>query len=124
MKKVKLVTSASLVQLIETYRTADGNRGLSAVLGRAVTAIYNRQTADEQDSLVSINRNGRGFTAFDAKVGTLTAEYFKSSNGWLLPWQIRYWLKITSTGYPRICRYAKQLNEVAEQKAATKKQTV
>ena len=72
---------------------------------------------EEQNSLFTKNRNGVGFTAFDAKVGSLTAIHY-IKYGSLLPWHVEYWSKIMPNGYPRITRYAKQLNEVAILKAA------
>lgn len=109
----KIVTSASLVQMMK-------DRGAVVVIGRACLSIYNRQTLEEQDSLVTRMRNGVGFTAFDAKVGSLTAIYYRDHKT-LLPWHIEYWSKIMPNGYPKICRYAKQLNEVAKVKEETKR---
>lgn len=104
----KIITSAVLVEMIRT-------RGAVVVIGRACVALYNRQTTDEQNALFTKNKNGMGFTAFDAKVGSLTAIYFQQY-GTLLPWHVEYWTKITPAGYPKIARYARQLNEVAMDK--------
>jgi len=108
----KIITSAVLVEMIRT-------RGPVVVIGRACAALYARQTAEEQGALFTKNRNGQGFTAFDAKVGSLTAIYWNQYKT-LLPWHVTYWMKMTPAGYPKICRYARQLNEVAEAKALDK----
>ncbi len=104
----KIITSAVLVEMIRT-------RGAVVVIGRACSAIYDRQTADEQSNEATIKRNGMGFTAFDAKVGSLTAIYYRQYKT-LLPWHVAYWSRIQKSGFPKICSYAKQLNLVAIQK--------
>ena len=101
----KIITSAVLVDMIKT-------RGAVTVIGRACLALYARQTADEQNAQYTKNRNGVGFTAFDAKVGSLTAIYYRQYRT-LLPWHVEYWSRPTVTGYPKIARYSKQLNEIA-----------
>ena len=108
----KIITAAVLVEMIRT-------RGAMSVIGRATLALYKRQTSEEQNELYTKNQNGVGFSAFDAKVGSLTAVYFRD-NGTLLPWHIAYWSKVAPNGYPKICRYAKQLNEIAAAKEAAR----
>jgi hypothetical protein len=49
-------------------------------LERAVLAIYERQTVDEQDSGDTRHYNGRGFTAGDARPGSRMARWLKSGN--------------------------------------------
>lgn len=97
--------------LAERLRRADAN----IVVGRALVAIYNRQTSAEQNATTTKNNNGEGFSKPDARIGSIGARMFLSK-GQLVPWQLEIWLK-EKNGYPRICKYARQLNEVAKQKS-------
>lgn len=84
------------------------------VIGRALVALFNRQTQAEQSANTTDNLNGIGFAGCDARSGSLTAKsYIK--NGTLQQWQIDKWMT-PSRGYPRICKYAKQLNAIAVEK--------
>lgn len=111
MKKIKtpaIVTKDSLKELLV--------RDAGRVIARALVVIFERQTEDEKADNQTEVENGIGFTGFDAKSGTLTAKYFLKHKR-LEQWQIDRWMKPAKDGYPRICRYAKQLNEIAIQKA-------
>lgn len=82
------------------------------IIGRALAAIYNRQTADEQSSTATIKRNGVGFSGPDARVGSIGARMFlahKTVEGWVL----NVWMRPASDSLPRICKYAAQLNDIA-----------
>lgn len=85
-----------------------------AVLGRVLVAIYNNQTDDERFAFAAKEFNGRGFTAYDAKLGTQAAIMFIAI-GTLPEWLARVWL-VEKAGYPRICKYVRQLNEIANAK--------
>jgi hypothetical protein len=85
---------------------------VETVVGRALLALLQRQTADEQRAADTREHNGVGFSGADAKSGTLTAKSFVK-NGGLLDWQLEKWTKLASNGYPRLAKYAKQLNEIA-----------
>ena len=85
---------------------------VNTVIGRGLLAILKRQTDDEARSADTKYTNGVGFSSADAKSGTLTAKSF-AKNGTLLDWQRDKWLKPASNGYPRLCKYVKQLNEIA-----------
>lgn len=85
------------------------------VIGRALVALLNRQVADEQRTAQTRLHNGQGFQPADAYSGTLTAKYFLK-HGTLLEWQVEKWAKPTSTGLPRIVKYSRQLNEIANEK--------
>ena len=87
------------------------------VIGKALVAIYARQTQAEQSSDATVEDNGIGFAGADAHGGSLTAKFFMKHNT-LLDWQIDAWSKVQKSGYPRLCKYHKQLNEVAQAKAA------
>lgn len=104
----KLVTKQSLLTLLTT---SDPQRQIR-VIGRALVALFNRQTETEKSVNDTTEDNARGFSGADAKRGSLTAKYFLK-HGTLLEWQRAMWLKPTRGGFPRICKYHKQLNEVA-----------
>ena len=87
------------------------------VIGRALVAIFNRQTASEKESDSTDRTNGVGFSGLDSIGGSLTAKSYMS-RGSLLPWQVEKWTRLMTNGYPRICKYSKQLNEIAVAKAA------
>ena len=99
----------------DTLRTMLRNpnpKYVEAVVGRALVALLQRQTADEQRANDTREHNGVGFSGCDGRSGTLTAKSF-IKNGGLLDWQIKRWTKIAKNGYPRLAKYAKQLNEIA-----------
>lgn len=83
------------------------------VVGRALLAIYSNQTNAEQSNTATIQRNGVGFSKPDARVGPIGARMFKSK-GVLAQWVLNIWLKPAKDGNPRICKYADQLNTIAE----------
>ena len=84
---------------------------------RAVIVLNERQTADEQRSEGTLHHNGRGFTPADARMGTSMAGY-ATRTGTLTVKQLAYWRKPNARGIPRINKYAGQLLEIAQEKAA------
>ena len=99
----------------DTLRTMLRNPNPSyveAVVGRALVALLQRQTDDEVRANDTRVNNGVGFSGADARSGTLTAKTF-SRDGKLLDWQVARWTKLAKNGYPRLAKYAKQLNEIA-----------
>lgn len=86
----------------------------SHVIGRALLAIYNNQTAQEQSFTSTVQRNGIGFSKPDARIGSIGARMFKAKK--LEPWVIAIWQKPAKDGLPRICKYADQLNMIANAK--------
>mgnify|MGYP000209306595 CR=1 FL=1 len=107
-----IVTKDSLKQMLEQSDEEKRAR----IIGRALVALFNRQTREEQASNDTRQFNNVGFSGADAKSGSLTAKYFLKHRR-LEKWQIERWLKPSKNGYPRICKYAAQLNEVACEKA-------
>lgn len=89
------------------------------VVGRALVAIFNRQTEDEKNTNNTNRNNTIGFNGPDARSGSLTAKSYLKNNT-LQDWQIDQWLKEDRTGYPRLCKYHRQLNEIAIQKKKKK----
>jgi hypothetical protein len=105
------VTKDSLQAMVNNSNAAY----VQAVIGRALWAIFQRQTADEQETLSTNNHNNIGFTGADARSGSLTAKYWKK-HGVLADWMIEKWQKPNSKGYSRLSKYHRQLNEIAGEK--------
>lgn len=84
------------------------------VIGRALAAIYQRQTASEQQAQTTRIQNGIGFSKPDARIGCIGARQFLNHNQ--QQWVIDVWLRKAADGLPRICKYAKQLNDIAKEK--------
>lgn len=55
-------------------------RNNPVAVGRAMVALYKRQTADEQRAGVTVHTNGRGFSAADASKGTRYARWVLAGN--------------------------------------------
>jgi hypothetical protein len=88
------------------------------IVGRALTALFARQTQAEQANLTTQVDNGIGFTGGDAIGGSLTAKSYIARQA-LAAWQVEKWTRTASNGFPRICKYHKQLDEIAREKAAS-----
>jgi hypothetical protein len=86
------------------------------IVGRALVALFERQTQAEQNANTTDNLNGVGFASSDARSGSLTAKSFLK-NKTLAAWQLERWMAPQKDGFPRICKYVKQLNAIAEAKA-------
>lgn len=113
-KKVKqVVTRDSLRKMLEN----PNRKYVETVVGRALVALLKRQTDDEQRAADTRIVNGIGFTGADAYGGTLTAKSYIKRKA-LVDWQLEKWTKPAKNGYPRLCKYAKQLNEIALEKGA------
>jgi hypothetical protein len=108
-----IVTRDSLKQMLVT---ATPERQIQ-IIGRALVRIFEGQTAAEKAANTTDVDNGIGFSGADAKAGTLTAKYFLKHKT-LLQWQVTKWMQHSAEGYPRICKYHKQLNAIAEAKAS------
>ena len=100
---------------IATMLRNPNRRYVEAVVGRALVALLQRQTEDEQRSNDTHVHNSIGFSGADARSGSLTAKSF-IKNGGLVDWQLDKWTKLAKNGYPRLAKYAKQLNEIALEK--------
>lgn len=113
MKTTPIVTEQYMLETIKLNP--------SKVIGRALLAIYNRQTSSEQSCGETRMVNGVGFTAFDANLGTRCAEYFKTHDS-LQEWMIQVWLKPTGKKQrAKILKYTNQLNEIAKADAKRRK---
>lgn len=76
---------------------------------RALLAIYHRQTKDEREAKDTIEHNGVGFNAFDARTLTVNAEYLLKF-GSLSPGRL-------SLVHDRIRKYASQLASMANSRS-------
>lgn len=106
-----MTTKAEIIQLLKTNDRA---------VARALVVLNERQTAVERSAESTINDNGVGFTPADARMGTSMAEFY-TRFGRLSEKQLAYWRKPNVRGVPRICKYAGQLLEIAQQKARAAK---
>lgn len=83
------------------------------VVGRALVALLDRQTASEQNSQMTLEWNGVGFNAFDAEIMTSMAEFYRDK-GYLTPKQHKFLTSGTEKRpAPRIAKYAGQLADIA-----------
>lgn len=126
-----IVTKESLHELLAT---ANPEKRIH-IIGRALVALFERQTASEQSTNDTHLHNGAGFNSADATSGSLTAKYYLKHKT-LLDWQMEKWTRIRAKKtkanpeglvegtdqilFPRICKYADQLNQIAIAKAAAK----
>ena len=110
-KQEALVTRDSLTEMLKS----NNPKYVEAVVGKAMLALYNRQTEEEQSTEHTKVSNGIGFSAFDAELGTKVAKAWKA-NKHLDPWMVFPWLKKNKNGVPRLARYHRQLNEIALEK--------
>ena len=104
-----LVTRDSLQKLFDNDTIA------CQAVGRALVVLFNRQTTDEKAANSTRLFNGRGFTSADARSGTITAKYFLKHKT-LQQWQIDRWTKRERSGYSRLTKYWRQLDEAAAAK--------
>jgi hypothetical protein len=116
INKDALVTRDSLKALLES----ENRLFVETVIGRALCVLLDRQTDSEQECAGTHTDNGVGFTGADAFSGTLTAKYFLKHKNLGGSWRADKWLKPNKKGYPRLCKYAGQLNEAAEMKMRAK----
>lgn len=107
-----MVTKDSLKEML----SKNNPEYVQKVIGRGLLVIYNNQTEDEKSDAATKENNGTGFTGVDAKSGTLTALFYRKHKR-LESWMIVKWLKKDKKGYPRLCKYHRQLNIAAELKA-------
>ena len=103
-KPTPIVTRDSIARMLDN----PNRKYVEAVIGRALLALLDRQTADEKAAADTRVWNAVGS-------GTLTAKFY-AKHGCLLDWQVNKWTKKASNGYPRLAKYHKQLNEIALEK--------
>lgn len=108
-----IVTRDSLAVMLRNPNRAY----VEAVIGRALVALLSRQTETERESNDTCVHNYIGFSGADAKSGSLTAKSWLKRRH-LEDWQIEKWTRPARNGYPRLCKYAVQLNDIAMRKAS------
>ena len=108
----ELVTQESLQAMLEN----PDQQYVAHVIGRALVALLKRQTDSEQATNTTNVHNNIGFTGADGRSGSLTAKSYLKRNS-LQDWQIERWVRKGKNGYSRLTKYAKQLNEIANEKA-------
>ena len=107
-----IVTRESLQKML-----SDSNQEyIKQVIGRALVVLFNNQTDSEKAVNSTVVHNDTGFTGADAHSGTLTAKYFLKHRT-LADWQVENWKKLEKSGFSRITKYHRQLNEAAMLKA-------
>lgn len=112
MKKQVIVTRDSLQKMLDNADAVKRQH----IVGRALVALFERQTQDEQRVNDTRILNNLGFQGCDAKSGSITAKTYLKKRS-LEDWQVEKWLKKGANGYARLCKYAGQLNEIAVAKA-------
>ena len=112
MAKAKAIVTRESIQAMLNNPNPDY---VALVVGRALVRLFERQTEAEKASNDTNVDNGIGFAGCDARTGTLSAKYFLKHKT-LLPWQVARWTKVEASGFPKICKYWRQLNEIALKK--------
>jgi len=110
---MSIVTRQSLQVMLDS----NDPEYVKKVVGRALVAIFNNQTESEKASDQTVEENGIGFSGADARSGTLTAKTFLKRKT-LENWQVDRWTKRGKNGFSRLTKYARQLNSIAESRAA------
>jgi hypothetical protein len=95
---------------------AEGTEKLQHIIGRACVVLFERQTQHEQAANQTEMHNMVGFTHADALGGSLTAKTYLKNRS-LQDWQVAKWTKRGKSGFSRLTKYWKQLNQAAEEKA-------
>ena len=85
------------------------------VLIKALIALNDRQTVDEQESLTVKYLNNAGFRPCHAAKGTGMVNFF-IKRGFLSEKQINWWIKSNDNKPPRILTYLNQLHRIHLQK--------
>lgn len=89
-------------------------------VARALVALTQRQTYDEQRDENTKHRNDQGFMPCDARMGTSMARFYER-NGYLSAKQIAWWRRPRKNGRQRIEAYATQLLDISQQRAKLNK---
>jgi len=105
-----IVTRESITEMLNNPNP----RYVQTVIGRALVALLKRQTASERNSNSTNEHNAVGFSSVDARSGSLTAKYWMKHNK-LEDWMVNQWTR-PYRGHPRLSKYHRQLDEIAESK--------
>ena len=105
-KKMSPMEEKVVAALSRTDKAGDG------FVGRAVYALFERQTNEEQNADMTVHQNGVGFSGCDAEILSSFAKFWKKT-GFLTPKQLVLARK-------KLGKYRRQLAEIALEKAAVK----
>lgn len=114
IKPIPIVTRDSLRDML----CNPNPRYVEAVIGKALLALHQRQTGEERMRLRTLDHNEIGFGKPDASIGSRCAQHYKRHHR-LAPWMIQNWLIKNAQGYPRLCKYCKQLDSIARYRQAS-----
>lgn len=106
-KEQPIVTRESLHQMITEANSVKRYH----IVGRALVVLLNRQTREEQRAERTEVTNGVGFSSVDAEFGTICAKAYQEHR--LSTRMVDYWLRTGKSGFYKICKYHKQLNDEA-----------
>jgi hypothetical protein len=84
------------------------DKAAEAFVGRAVYALFERQTSEEQNADMTVHQNGVGFSGCDAEILSSFAKFWKKA-GFLTP-------KQATIARKKLVKYRKQLAEIANEK--------
>lgn len=90
-----------------------GNTGKHWVQ-KILLLLLERQTESEQSAETTSESNGVGFAGVDGEYGTSVAKRIKQ-RGFITDGEYNAWIK-ESRGYPKICKYWRQVNDAIEKK--------
>ena len=98
------------------FITSSTEEKTNQMVGRALVQLFARQTQSEKEANDTNEDNSIGFSAADAKKGSIHAKTFIKHKK-LLDFQVKHWIAPQCNGYPRIAKYTRQLNDIANQKS-------
>jgi hypothetical protein len=91
-----------------------------ALLEQAVVAIYEKQTADEQNSGETKHDNGIGFAGCDSRSGSYMAKYILTQISYGRPWGQILSGKFLEKAMKFMPKYSKQLYKIQLMKISEK----
>lgn len=104
---MKTWTQEDVKRIFELYQQTPTDERIKQKICRALVALYERQTEDEQSTETTSTKNGIGFNGIDAPILTSLAKFYQE-RGFLTPKQVDLAAK-------RLQRYTKQLAHIANQ---------
>lgn len=84
-------------------------------IGRALVALYALQEAEEKSSKETRFSNGVGFTKGHARLGSIGAKAYLQTRT-VPPFVLKVFTRPDKNGYPNICKYTRQLNNIAHER--------
>ena len=112
---MKVVTASNISESAIMSLLATNDKAIA----RALVALREKQTYDEQIQKDTKYHNNQGFRPCHARLGTEMAEFYMK-NGYLSAKQVAFWRQRNKSGKMRIGIYAGQLARIAAEKQASK----